>query len=96
MPSPRLRFDGNQAGFVVDAKAQASKGAGNASSPFDYSLFCGCGAFLGVLGGFRANEAGQRSCYCPKCEHCTIISATGQILAHKPYDITANPAARAS
>jgi len=60
---------------------------GDTSNPLSYSLICGCGAYLNVLGVLRANEAGQRSCYCPKCKHATCVDARGQIISYSPYDL---------
>lgn len=81
---PRLRYDGNTAGL----SAVGGTRAGDINSPFDWSVICGCNAFLGVLGSFMANTAGQRSLYCPKCCHLTVVSKEGQIQLHAPHDIT--------
>ncbi len=79
--APHVRFDGNQAGLAIGK-------SGDTSSLFDYSLICGCGAFLGVLGGFKPNASGERTCYCPKCKHAIGVSKTAQILFYNPHDIT--------
>ena len=86
---PYLRFDGSSAGL-------GRRSSGNLSSEFDQSLICGCGAYLGVLGGFRVNRGGQRSCYCPVCAHAIVMSRDGQILRYGPHDITRTPERDAS
>ena len=81
---PKVRFDGDKAGIGISR-------SGDTSSPFNYSLICGCNAFLGIIGAFRPNAEGQRSCYCPKCKHAIILSGQGQVLSYAPYDITKTP-----
>ena len=75
-----VRFEGEGAGL---GKTQNN---GDASSPYNYTVTCKCGTFLGVLGGFRANAEGKRSLFCPKCLHATVVGETGQVEGYFPYD----------
>lgn len=66
-----LRFDGAGAGLGKQL-------GGNANSHYDYTLICTCKTELGVLGLFTPNKAGERSAFCPRCEHVTIVDKNGQ------------------
>jgi hypothetical protein len=74
----RVEFHGEGAGL-----GRVERG-GDASSPFNYMVFCQCNLELGSLGAFKANEAGQRSVYCPQCQNVVIIDDKAQILAVRP------------
>lgn len=76
-----VKFEGEGAGL---GRKQVN---GDASSPYNYTVTCKCGSFLGVLGGFKPNDAGQRSMFCPKCNHLTVVSKTAQVEAYIPFDI---------
>lgn len=62
-----IRFDGQGAGLGKQL-------GGNANSLTDYTLICTCKSELGPVAGFRANTKGERTVYCLKCKHITILS----------------------
>jgi hypothetical protein len=80
----------------VEYVGKEVNGIGDRSNPVSYNLYCGCGVLLSCLGVLRPNAAGQRSCYCPKCKHATMVGPSGQILGYAPFDITKTPAPRSS
>lgn len=86
---PHLRFDGKLAGVGTSK-------SGNTNSPFCYSIICGCGAFIGVLGIFRRNDSGQRTPYCPICKHIIVLDKDDKVVAYQPYDISKQPPQRSS
>lgn len=63
----KVLFKGQNAGLSEEAKG------GNANSPFDYFVTCGCGTGLGVLGAFSVNPEGRRTIYCARCKHVTVM-----------------------
>lgn len=63
----KVLFKGQNAGLSEDVKG------GNANSPFDYFVTCGCGTGLGVLGAFSVNPEGRRTIYCARCKHVTVM-----------------------
>ena len=83
---PKVVFEGQLAGLVEGG----SKG-GNANSAFDYTLYCKCRAedgkqvCLGPLGRFRQNDAGDRTAYCPRCLHITVVDKNAQVKLHVLY-----------
>jgi hypothetical protein len=80
----KILFKGQNAGL-----GKAASG-GDASSVFDYEITCGCGKLLGVLGGFRANEAGTRTLFCPICQHVTLVDKNAQITNYVPFNTLKN------
>lgn len=82
----QLRFDGQGAGL-------GQQKGGNANSPYDYTVVCGCKTELGVLGAFSPNAAGARSVLCPVCAHVTVMDRVGQITYVKaPPELVAKAA----
>lgn len=61
-----IRFDGQGAGL-------GERLGGDANSLNDYTLVCTCNTDLGPISGFRANDKGERTVYCLKCQHITIL-----------------------
>lgn len=70
-----IRFDGQGAGL-------GERRGGDTASLNDYTLICTCKTELGPVSGFRPNDAGQRSVYCPKCQHITCVDKEVKIVGY--------------
>lgn len=85
---PKVVFEGQLAGLVENG---AGKRGGDANSAFNYTVYCKCVAedgkqvCLGPLGRFRPNDAGERTAYCPRCCHITVIDKNAQVKLHMAY-----------
>lgn len=74
----KIAFHGEGAGL-----GRIEKG-GDANSPANYVLTCGCGLELGPIGGNRADDMGRRCIGCPRCQMATVVDKNGQILNFVP------------
>jgi hypothetical protein len=71
----RLRFDGQGAGLN-------ERLGGNTASLADYTIICTCNSELGPVAGFRPNESGDRTVYCIKCKHITILDKDAKVTSY--------------
>ncbi len=83
----KVVYEGSVAGLHSHGKKQGV--GGNASSPFDYTVYCTCehegkSTHLGPLGRFTQNADGDRSVHCHRCNHITVIDKNGQVKAYVP------------
>lgn len=85
----KIVYEGSVAGLKVTSGGARASG-GDASSPFDYMLYCTCETegkptLLGPLGRYTQNAKGVRTALCPVCNHVTVISKEGQVTNYVPF-----------